>query len=530
MRCAFSKFVGSLLLATLASCSALAKPRENAPSAGTPLSATMERAAAESQTGMSKDTSAPLSAAVVTPTNDAPSSSSASAAAPANNVAKALPAVLSTATAGPPAAPAGAGVTASDRPAAEPVDPEALLAALTELEGVGLLDGETRQRLIADLRHTDPALWPAFLQYFKSSMLRRAAERAAAEESARIARGSAPAAADDTEAAPVAIASDQPAAESEPEEKVTAPRKTKGATVKPAAAAAPVTTVADGADQTPTATLGSSAATSGSVAKGGAASSTSPAKSVDAGRLAKATPANGSDVPAWQDQLQATIAGLEASTHDAPQSQAEVGRHATLRMLYLLAGRREDALQPINGISPVQQDFWSQEIYGLATYLDTERNPESARRATEALDRLRTATTKLGEQATLAVKNLTFCTEVTSFGVYKPFEKLEFQAGQEVLLYAEVENFRSQRDEKGYHTALRSSYQILDPHGARVEAKEFDVTEERCQNQRRDFFMRYHIWMPKRIYGGRYTLQLTIEDTQSQKIGQSSIEFTIKDQ
>ena len=41
--------------------------------------------------------------------------------------------------------------------------------------------------------------------------------------------------------------------------------------------------------------------------------------------------------------------------------------------------------------------------------------------------------------------------------------------------------------------------------------------------------MRYHIWLPKRIYGGRYTLQLTIEDTLSQKIGQSSIEFTIKE-
>ena len=35
--------------------------------------------------------------------------------------------------------------------------------------------------------------------------------------------------------------------------------------------------------------------------------------------------------------------------------------------------------------------------------------------------------------------------------------------------------------------------------------------------------------MPKRIYGGTYTLQLTIEDTLSQKIGQSTLEFTIKE-
>ncbi len=141
----------------------------------------------------------------------------------------------------------------------------------------------------------------------------------------------------------------------------------------------------------------------------------------------------------------------------------------------------------------------------------------------------REAATRLGEQATLSVKNLAFCTEVTSFGVYKPFAKEEFRAGQEVLVYAEVENFKSRRSEKGYHTALRSSYQILDEHGARVDAQEFDVTEEHCQNLRRDYFLRYHIWMPKRIYGGHYTLQLTIEDTLSQKIGQSSLEFTIKE-
>jgi hypothetical protein len=33
--------------------------------------------------------------------------------------------------------------------------------------------------------------------------------------------------------------------------------------------------------------------------------------------------------------------------------------------------------------------------------------------------------------------------------------------------------------------------------------------------------------MPKRIYDGTYTLQLTIEDVQGKKVGQSSIQFTI---
>jgi hypothetical protein len=261
----------------------------------------------------------------------------------------------------------------------------------------------------------------------------------------------------------------------------------------------------------------------------GGATPTQPAATASDPSPAVVAALSARDSQDWQKALQLAIDNLEGTNREAPQSQAEVGRHAALRMLYLLAGRKDEALRPIAGISPSQQDFWSQEVYGLATYLDTERNPESSRRAAEAVDRLRDAASRLGEHATLSVKNLALCTEVTSFGVYKPFEKLEFKSGQEVLLYAEVDNFKSVRGEKGFRTALRSSYQILDPHGARVDSQEFEITEEHCQNQRRDFFMRYHIWMPKRIYGGRYTLQLTIEDTLSQKIGQSSIEFDVKE-
>jgi hypothetical protein len=200
-----------------------------------------------------------------------------------------------------------------------------------------------------------------------------------------------------------------------------------------------------------------------------------------------------------------------------------------LRLLYLVDGNREGALRPLSGVSATQQDFWSQQLFGLSTYLDTERTPDDARRAAAAAVHLRDANLKLGEVATLGVRNLAFATEVHSYGVYKKFDRNEFHPGQEVLLYAEVENFKSAPTDQGFHSALRSSYQILDNRGARVDQKEFEVAEEHCQNPRRDYFIRYFVWMPKRIYGGTYTLQLTIEDTLSQKIGQASIEFTVAD-
>jgi hypothetical protein len=229
----------------------------------------------------------------------------------------------------------------------------------------------------------------------------------------------------------------------------------------------------------------------------------------------------------WHDHLEAAIQGLESETSDPPGTTAAIGRHAGLRLLYLVDGRRDSALKPISGIPPTQQDFWNKELFALVTYLDAERTADESRRAAAASVALREAAAKLGELATLSVRSLAFCTEVHSYGVYKKFPKYEFQAGQEVLLYAEVENFKTQAGEKGFHTALKSSYEILDSQGARVDQKEFEITAEDCQNLRRDYFIRYFVWMPKRIYGGNYTLQLTIEDTHSQKIGQSSIDFTI---
>ena len=77
------------------------------------------------------------------------------------------------------------------------------------------------------------------------------------------------------------------------------------------------------------------------------------------------------------------------------------------------------------------------------------------------------------------------------------------------------------------HTAIRSSYQILDAQGRRVTENDLAVTEEHCQNRRRDYFIRYYLSVPDRIYPGKYTLQLTIVDTLSQKIGQSTVDFTV---
>ena len=141
---------------------------------------------------------------------------------------------------------------------------------------------------------------------------------------------------------------------------------------------------------------------------------------------------------------------------------------------------------------------------------------------------LHEAAGRLGELASPVVHNLTFCKEVTSYGVFKRFPKYEFKPAEEVLLYCEIENLKSQSTDLGYHTNIKSSYQILDSRGERVSEQEFPPSDDYCSNQRRDFFIPYFIALPKRINPGNYTLQLTIEDTQRNKVGQSSIQFSVK--
>jgi hypothetical protein len=186
-------------------------------------------------------------------------------------------------------------------------------------------------------------------------------------------------------------------------------------------------------------------------------------------------------------------------------------------------------VEPIASIPAAHQEFWSKQLYGLATWLDVEGTADDARRAGETKKILEEAVARLGESAPLVVRNLAFCTNVQSYGCTKQFKTFEFSPGQEVLLYAEVENFTSEATPEGFHTSLRSSYQIFDSRGQRVADHQFTTTEEHCQNPRRDFFIGYHLRLPNRIYPGKHTLQLTIEDLKSHKVGQSSIELTIKD-
>jgi hypothetical protein len=229
----------------------------------------------------------------------------------------------------------------------------------------------------------------------------------------------------------------------------------------------------------------------------------------------------------WEAQLDAAIDAMQQQVKSQPGTTDEMQQHMRLKMLQLMAGRENDSLSPIPGASPTEQDYWSKQLFALTTYFDISRQPDAKQRAAGTLVHLDQARAKLSELAALQIRNLTFVDSIDGFGLYKPHEITKFKPNEQVTLYAEVDNFRSESTKDGYRTKLGTSYEIVDPTGRRVDGAQFQDVEDICRSERHDYHMRYDLALPERIYPGTYELRLIITDQLSNKIGQSSLSFEI---
>ena len=251
---------------------------------------------------------------------------------------------------------------------------------------------------------------------------------------------------------------------------------------------------------------------------------------------------------AWRSHLEKAIATLEAELQDsipdapaavgaasstedenelAPSERKRANQEAHLRLLYLVGQRRADAARGVEQLPPAEREFWKHQVHGLGVYLDEQGAPVPDRRARLALRELREGLHHLAGASGLDVRSLAFCPQVFGFGNYVEFTPYDFRAGQEILLYAEIDNFSVETRPDGFETELQGSYQIFDAAGRRVAEHVFSPEKELCRNRRRDYFVPYRVYLPKRIDPGPYTLQLTVEDLKGQKFGQAPIRFTI---
>jgi len=229
---------------------------------------------------------------------------------------------------------------------------------------------------------------------------------------------------------------------------------------------------------------------------------------------------------AWR-QLDPIIDRLARSLPTEPRTVDELHEHLRLRHLLLVAGRTDEALEtlPVAGMN--EQAFWSKQLFAMATFLDAEAEHDQRQRASATLARLDEARDELAQIANLRIRGAAFVESVDGFGAYAPIADTRFRPGQQVAVYAEVENFRSESSPDGFRTVLATCYQVFDDAGRRVDGGEFPEVEDLCLNRRRDFHMQYAIPLPDRIYPGSYRLELAVTDRLSNKIGSQRIDFEI---
>jgi hypothetical protein len=405
-------------------------------------------------------------------------------------------------------------------------DPLAMQRIVAEIQALGELDPQARDELLENLRQTDPTIWPLVAQRVRADLAwRRQAEQGEAERPGRDISRNGP---------PVTPAPSMGTAASRPpnREPLTAQPPSESTEAGGALAADEGPQPAADASGRPRVRVAENDPPIRDLCRPDelAAKPASHEEPSAAGRDAPVTPVSyqAKEAEGWQEHLDRAVELLESEVPGPPQSDRQLAQHARLRLLHLLGGRRGEALRPIPSLAPPMQEFWSKELYGLATLLTPELISDSGRRKAEASRHLNEAVAKLGESCPLIVRNPAFVTEIQSFGTYKPFDKYEFVPGQRVLLYAELENFNSIETPEGFHTATRSSYQIFDAGGKRVAEHQFSLCEEHCRRPRRDFFIVHDLHLPERIYPGKHVLQLTVADLNSEKIGQTVIEFTVK--
>ena len=211
--------------------------------------------------------------------------------------------------------------------------------------------------------------------------------------------------------------------------------------------------------------------------------------------------------------------------------QLYLRKQVQLRLLHLIAGHTDRALQPIPGIDSTDQEFWQQMLWGMANYFDTQGMPDGAERATQTIAQLRAAATRLQEKARLELRNVAFCQKISGFGNYQRFKRDEFIAGQPVLLYAEVGDFKSEPTPDGqFRTLMKSTLEVLEggPTGRLVESLPLTPSEDRCRNQRRDYYYSYEFVIPQSCNRGPHTLRLRVEDQLGKKTAVTTLNFTVE--
>lgn len=222
---------------------------------------------------------------------------------------------------------------------------------------------------------------------------------------------------------------------------------------------------------------------------------------------------------AWDKQLATTIAALENQINKLSDDNQKTELNSGLTILQTLQVKMSGGDSPFADAG--NREYWDYQVDALSELLNkSATRKDTTGPASRAVHHLQQAVTQLRDMANLKVSVMRFCTKVAGYGQYVPEEADEFTAGQQTLIYCELENFipavETIDNQTIYRTRLKSRFHVVDSEGEVVQQVEFPVVEDVARNRRRDFYMHLPVTVGS-LNPGSYQLYLTIEDLSGNK-------------
>lgn len=215
-----------------------------------------------------------------------------------------------------------------------------------------------------------------------------------------------------------------------------------------------------------------------------------------------------------------------------PQNEAEWRQHQTdLRLLYLMAGRSAESMRAIESLPEKEQEFWQTMMLAMEAYRGNNDAADRTEQLTETLEYVRTASRQLQPLSRMKIRRMNFCNRIEGFGSFHDFPGSDFNAGQPLLLYAEIENYKSELTDDGqYRSEFAAMIEFLrDGETEPIASRTIRLPEieDLCAAERTDYFQSYELTIPS-LSPGRYTLRLRVRDQLSQQTATSDLPFDIR--
>lgn len=129
--------------------------------------------------------------------------------------------------------------------------------------------------------------------------------------------------------------------------------------------------------------------------------------------------------------------------------------------------------------------------------------------------------------AEFAVRNACFASRVRGWGVVDRFETTRFSAGQEVIVYFELDALSAHASPEGHTTRIDTTLALVGGDGTPIERWSFEPLEETCRSRRRDYFARYLVTLPATLPDGACRLEIDVRDAVADRSSQASLPLEI---